>query len=146
VDAGRTLQPVGEGRWTGTHGNAGRADAPGVSRRALSVEDTSRDAGDAGVCDDGGKGGLKVQPLAEGACTPLDLTHPPAPPKPGDLPPNLYGIMMISIRRALQASSISIWSSHPTPACEAKASPPAAEEKWATQPIPAVQRRLPTLG
>jgi uncharacterized protein (TIGR03435 family) len=42
-----------------------------------------------------GKGGLKVQPLAEGACTPLDLTHPPAPPKPGDPPPNLCGIMMM---------------------------------------------------
>jgi uncharacterized protein (TIGR03435 family) len=42
-----------------------------------------------------GKGGLKVQPLAEGACTPLDLTHPPAPPKPGDGPPNLCGIMMM---------------------------------------------------
>ena len=42
-----------------------------------------------------GKGGLKVQPLAEGACTPLDLTHPPAPPKPGDRPPNLCGVMMM---------------------------------------------------
>jgi uncharacterized protein (TIGR03435 family) len=42
-----------------------------------------------------GKGGLKVQPLAEGACTPLDLTHPPAPQKPGDPPPNLCGIMMM---------------------------------------------------
>jgi len=42
-----------------------------------------------------GKGGLKVQPLAEGACTPLDLTHPPAPPKPGDPPPNLCGVMLM---------------------------------------------------
>jgi uncharacterized protein (TIGR03435 family) len=42
-----------------------------------------------------GKGGLKIQPLAEGACTPLDLTHPPAPPKPGDPPPNLCGVMMM---------------------------------------------------
>jgi uncharacterized protein (TIGR03435 family) len=42
-----------------------------------------------------GKGGLKVQSLAEGACTPLDLTHPPAPPKPGDPPPNPCGIMII---------------------------------------------------
>jgi uncharacterized protein (TIGR03435 family) len=42
-----------------------------------------------------GKGGLKVQPLAEGACTPLDLTHPPAPPKPGDPPPNLCGVMLL---------------------------------------------------
>jgi uncharacterized protein (TIGR03435 family) len=42
-----------------------------------------------------GKGGLKVQPLAEGACTPVDLTHPPAPPKPGDSPPNLCGVMII---------------------------------------------------
>jgi uncharacterized protein (TIGR03435 family) len=42
-----------------------------------------------------GKGGLKVQPLAEGACTPLDLTHPPAPPNPGDPPPNVCGVMMM---------------------------------------------------
>ena len=41
------------------------------------------------------KGGLKIQPLAEGACTALDLTHPPPPPKPGDPPPNLCGVMMI---------------------------------------------------
>jgi bla regulator protein blaR1 len=41
------------------------------------------------------KSGLKVKPLAEGACTPLDLTHPPAPPKPGDPPPNLCTVMMI---------------------------------------------------
>ncbi|MBV8907179.1 MAG: TIGR03435 family protein [Acidobacteriia bacterium] len=41
------------------------------------------------------KGGLKVQPLAEGACTPIDLTHPPAPPKPGELRPKLCGAMMI---------------------------------------------------
>jgi uncharacterized protein (TIGR03435 family) len=42
-----------------------------------------------------GKGGLKVQPLAEGACTPMDLAHPPAPPKRGDPPPNVCGIMMM---------------------------------------------------
>jgi uncharacterized protein (TIGR03435 family) len=42
-----------------------------------------------------GKGGLKVQPLAEGACTPLDLTHPPAPPKPGDPRPDFCGVMMM---------------------------------------------------
>jgi uncharacterized protein (TIGR03435 family) len=41
------------------------------------------------------KGGLKVQPLAEGACTPLDLTHPPAPPKPGDPRPDLCTVMTI---------------------------------------------------
>ena len=46
-----------------------------------------------------GKGGLKVQPLAEGACTPLDLTHPPPPPKPGDPPPNLCGVMMMRANR-----------------------------------------------
>ncbi len=42
-----------------------------------------------------GKGGLKVQPLAEGACTPIDLTHPPSPPKPGEPPPNLCGVMIM---------------------------------------------------
>ena len=42
-----------------------------------------------------GKGGLKVQPLADDACIPLDLAHPPAPPKPGDPPPNLCGVMMM---------------------------------------------------
>ncbi|HTA44466.1 MAG TPA: M56 family metallopeptidase [Bryobacteraceae bacterium] len=41
------------------------------------------------------KGGLKVQPLAEGSCTPIDLTHPPAPPKPGDPLPNLCGAMIM---------------------------------------------------
>lgn len=41
------------------------------------------------------KGGLKVKPLAEGACTPIDFTHPPPPPKAGDPPPNLCGIMMM---------------------------------------------------
>lgn len=33
-----------------------------------------------------GKGGLKVQTLAEGACTPIDLTHPPPPPQTGRSP------------------------------------------------------------
>src|ERR1700693_909824 len=28
-------------------------------------------------------------------CTPLNLTHPPAPPKPGDPPPNLCGVMIM---------------------------------------------------
>lgn len=42
-----------------------------------------------------GKGSLKVQALPLGACTVLDLTHPPAPPKPGDPPPNVCGVMMI---------------------------------------------------
>lgn len=41
------------------------------------------------------RGGLKVQALAEGACTPLDLSHPPEPPKTGAPPPNLCGIMMM---------------------------------------------------
>jgi uncharacterized protein (TIGR03435 family) len=42
-----------------------------------------------------GKGGLKVQSLAEGACTAIDLSHPPPPPKPGDPPPNICGVMML---------------------------------------------------
>ena len=42
-----------------------------------------------------GKGGLKVQPLAEGACAPIDLSHPPPPPKPGGPPPNVCGVMML---------------------------------------------------
>jgi uncharacterized protein (TIGR03435 family) len=31
-----------------------------------------------------GKGGLKVAALAEGACAPIDLSHPPPPPAPGE--------------------------------------------------------------
>jgi uncharacterized protein (TIGR03435 family) len=42
-----------------------------------------------------GKGGLKVQALAEGACTPIDLSDLPPPVKPGDPPPNLCGVMII---------------------------------------------------
>jgi len=42
-----------------------------------------------------GKGGLKVDPLAEGACTPIDLTHPPPPAGAWRPPPNLCGIMMM---------------------------------------------------
>jgi uncharacterized protein (TIGR03435 family) len=42
-----------------------------------------------------GKGSLKVDRLAEGACAPLDLTHPPPLQKAGDPPPNVCGVMMI---------------------------------------------------
>ena len=42
-----------------------------------------------------GKGGLKVQALAEGDCTPLDLSHPPPLLKPGDPPPNVCGVLII---------------------------------------------------
>ncbi len=41
------------------------------------------------------KGGLKVHPLAEDACKPIDLTHVPPPPKPGEPRPELCGAMMI---------------------------------------------------
>ena len=41
------------------------------------------------------KGGLKVQPLPPGGCTPIDLTHPPELPKPGDPLPNLCGAMLM---------------------------------------------------
>jgi bla regulator protein blaR1 len=41
------------------------------------------------------KGGLKVKALAEGACKPLDLSHPAEPPKSGTPPPNLCGMMMV---------------------------------------------------
>jgi len=41
-----------------------------------------------------GKSGLKLQPLAKGACAPIDFVHPQEPPKPGE-PPNLCGVMMI---------------------------------------------------
>lgn len=42
-----------------------------------------------------GKSGLKTPPLADGACTPIDLTHPPPPPAKGDPPPNLCGLMIL---------------------------------------------------
>jgi uncharacterized protein (TIGR03435 family) len=42
-----------------------------------------------------GKGGLKLQPLANGECAPLDLTHPPPLQKPGDPLPNVCGVMMM---------------------------------------------------
>jgi bla regulator protein BlaR1 len=42
-----------------------------------------------------GKGGLKVQPLAEDACSPVDLAHPPPLSKPGESLPNVCGIMRI---------------------------------------------------
>src|SRR5581483_8066210 len=38
------------------------------------------------------KGGLKVKPLPDDACAPLDLSHPPAPPKDGSVP-KICGIM-----------------------------------------------------
>src|SRR5579872_4203650 len=43
-----------------------------------------------------GKGGLKVQAVPEGSCTPIDLTHPPPLRKPGDPAPNLCGAMMLA--------------------------------------------------
>ena len=50
-----------------------------------------------------GKGGLKVQPLAEGACTALDLTHPPPPPKPGE--PAVYPCGALLILPAAKGES-----------------------------------------
>lgn len=41
-----------------------------------------------------GKGGLKTPLLAAGACTPIDLSHPPPPPAKGEGPPNLCGLAM----------------------------------------------------
>jgi uncharacterized protein (TIGR03435 family) len=41
-----------------------------------------------------GKGGIKVPPLADGACAPLDLANPPPLRKPGDPPPNVCGVML----------------------------------------------------
>jgi uncharacterized protein (TIGR03435 family) len=41
------------------------------------------------------KSGLKTPALAEGACTPIDLSHPPPPPAKGQPPPNLCGLMII---------------------------------------------------
>jgi uncharacterized protein (TIGR03435 family) len=40
------------------------------------------------------KGGIKPPRLPEGGCTPIDLTHPPAPRAPGEPPPNLCGLLM----------------------------------------------------
>ena len=34
------------------------------------------------------KGGMHIQALPEDGCTPLDLAHPPPPPKPGEPAPN----------------------------------------------------------
>jgi uncharacterized protein (TIGR03435 family) len=42
-----------------------------------------------------GKSGIKIPPLAEGSCTPIDLTHPPSPPAAGQPMPKLCGAMMI---------------------------------------------------
>jgi bla regulator protein blaR1 len=41
-----------------------------------------------------GKSGLKLQPLGEGECTPVDFVHTPAPPKLGKLP-NICVVMLI---------------------------------------------------
>lgn len=41
------------------------------------------------------KGGLKIAPLVEGACTPLDLSHPPPPPKAGEPSPSFCGVMRL---------------------------------------------------
>jgi uncharacterized protein (TIGR03435 family) len=41
------------------------------------------------------KRGLKVKRQPDNSCTPMDLSHLPPPPKPGESVPNLCGIMMI---------------------------------------------------
>jgi len=54
------------------------------------------------------KGGMKTQPMAEGGCTPLDLSHPPAPPPPGQPPPRYCGAMMVR-NNPNRTMAIEVW-------------------------------------
>ena len=58
-----------------------------------------------------GKGGLKGQPLTAGAWAPIDLTHAPSPPKPGEPLPNLCGAMLIMPRNGNGEMTIEVQGS-----------------------------------
>ncbi len=53
-----------------------------------------------------GKSGLKVQPLKEGSCTPLDVNHIPRPPAPGEPMPNICGSMTTRMNRGTMTMEV----------------------------------------
>ena len=48
-----------------------------------------------------GKNGLKIQPVAEGSCTPIDLNHMPQRPEAGQPMPNFCGMVNMRIDRGV---------------------------------------------
>jgi len=48
-----------------------------------------------------GKNGLKIQPLAEGSCTPIDLDHLPEPPGPGQPMPKFCGMQNMRVDKGI---------------------------------------------